>query len=251
MQDLARLGILLRNHVNRLRGCQVTQHPLGQTRIQPETLQRSDDPVAPERRVEPRHPGIGVQPRGQRGRHHVQVGGGALDQCVELPVPRLNRAELPDLSLQLRPGFRSRAFENQQPRAGRFALASGGDVEQDRLSWPQGDVEGGMPGVQGLRPRGELEHRAPHNPVETAIPELHLPVGQFGLQILPARLPLEPPHLVDVREVGRELDAQGRIHRLHPMVLDAQLLVQGAHPEELPPCQVQRAHRQIHLAPAA
>src|ERR1039458_5354645 len=99
---------------NGLCRCQVAQDSLGQARVQPEALQRGDDAVAPERRVEPRHSRIGVKAGGQYRRHHVQVGGGAPNQRVELPIPCLNRAELRYLRIQLRPGVRARAFEYQE-----------------------------------------------------------------------------------------------------------------------------------------
>src|ERR1017187_9457200 len=55
----------------------------------------------------------------------------------------------------------------------------------------------------------------------------------------------------DVGEVSREFEADGGVDWLHAMVLNTQLLVQGAHPQKLPPCQMQGAHRQTHAAFAA
>src|ERR1019366_2443795 len=54
-----------------------------------------------------------------------------------------------------------------------------------------------------------------------------------------------------VGEVSREFEADGGVDWLHAMVLNTQLLVQGAHPQKLPPCQMQGAHRQTHAAFAA
>jgi hypothetical protein len=56
MQNLARLGILRGDHLAGLSGCQVSEHPAGQVRPEPEALQGGDDPVAAEWGVEPWHP---------------------------------------------------------------------------------------------------------------------------------------------------------------------------------------------------
>ena len=61
VQNLARLGIPLRDDRRRLRVREVIEHAAGQLGPHPQTLQRRDDPVAAERCVEPGQAGVRIR----------------------------------------------------------------------------------------------------------------------------------------------------------------------------------------------
>src|SRR6202030_93976 len=60
MQDFARLGILLRRELFRLRSSEVRKYASRHRWEDPQTLQSRDDPVSSKRRAKPRDSGIGV-----------------------------------------------------------------------------------------------------------------------------------------------------------------------------------------------
>ena len=83
MQDLARLGVPLGDGGVGLGGGQVGEHPAGDVRVQPERLQRGDDPVAAEGRRKPRYARVRVGPCGKRCCQQRQVGARFVDPFIE------------------------------------------------------------------------------------------------------------------------------------------------------------------------
>ena len=64
VQDFARLGVLRLVELVGLRRRQVLEHAPRDSRVDPQGLERGDDPVAAERRAEPGNAGVGVRPYG-------------------------------------------------------------------------------------------------------------------------------------------------------------------------------------------
>ena len=97
-----------------------TQHPPGGGRVQPEDLQRRDDAVAPERRAEPGHAGVGIRAPRRARHHHPQVRRRAPEPGVERSAgsaqarrlaegPLRAQGGAPDRAAPCRPRGRSRA----------------------------------------------------------------------------------------------------------------------------------------------
>ena len=96
----------------------------------------------------------------------------------------------------------------------------------------------------------ELQQGAAHHAVQPAVTENDAIIGDLRRQIPAPGLPLSAADLEDIRVVGLEVPGQRRLHRLQPIVLDLQLLITGALPEELLHRQVERAEREPRLTVA-
>ena len=130
VQDFAGLGILLREHFGGLGRCQIREHPLRKLGAHPQTLERGDDAVAAEGRVEPRNAGIRIGSARQLGRQHVQVGHRPVDPGVDLAVRRPQVARPGGEPLEIGLDFAASLLEPQH--AGRATFNLAGDRERQR-----------------------------------------------------------------------------------------------------------------------
>src|ERR1035441_4952278 len=151
VQNLTWLRVLAWDDFGRLRRCQIGQDASCQTRVKPQTLQRRDNAIAAERRIEPRDAGVGIGSRRKRSDHHVQDRCRPLSQGVELSVHRLDAAELCFVATKIRLCFSSRLIESHEwPLLGP-ALATNNQLERSRLLWSQRNCELGASGGQPVR----------------------------------------------------------------------------------------------------
>src|SRR5262249_44723121 len=92
MNDLARFAILFRLACRRLLLCQVREDAPGQLRPEPQTLKSSNETVATEWRIEPRHTRIRIRTGWESSCHHMQVRERPIHPGIELPVRSSDRA---------------------------------------------------------------------------------------------------------------------------------------------------------------
>ena len=83
MKNFSRLRIVGLVEAVGLRRCQIFENPTGDSRVDPERLQRGDDAVASERCTEPRHARIGIRPMRRIGHQHAEIGARAANPLVE------------------------------------------------------------------------------------------------------------------------------------------------------------------------
>ena len=82
VQNLSRLGVTFRLDRGRLRGGEKSEHAARNGGVEPQSHQRGDDSVAPERGAEPGNSGVRVGPLRRIGNEHVQIRNGAPDNFV-------------------------------------------------------------------------------------------------------------------------------------------------------------------------
>ena len=247
VENLARLGVLRGIGLGRLRLGQEREHPAGERRVDPQALERRDEPVAPEGRAVPRDAGVRVRPLGHVGRHHVDVGERAVEPLVEERVRRRRRAAARPRRGERAPG------RCECGREGLCGLRAGlaGDRHVDGGARPgrHREVEAQLGTAHRARRRRRGDVRAAHDAVEAPVAEHEAVGADLGREASPVPGTHRAPHLEHVLEIGLEPQREAHAHRRPPVVRHPQPLVAAAAPEEFPAEDVERAARQ-HETPA-
>ncbi len=188
VEDFARFGVLVRNDLRGLRGGQVSQHAAGQPGTQPQALQRGDDPVATERRIEPGHARVRIRASGQFGGHHVQVGCGPIDPGIDQAVGRVYVTGPGVVPFHVGLGLATGLIETDRHGDHGFAPAGNLNEKVAVLLRSKRQVETGCCGRQQRRPRLEVYQRAADHVVQAAVAQHDAVLAHFRRQVLAVRV---------------------------------------------------------------
>ena len=94
MQDFTRLRVRDGVDIDGLHRSQAPKNASGDRRIEPQSFERSDDPIAPEYRTKPGNAGIGIGTFGQVSLQHVKIGDATAGSLVEDLIRGFNRSGL-------------------------------------------------------------------------------------------------------------------------------------------------------------
>ena len=205
MHDLAGRGVLKGVELGRLTHGEIGQHTLGQRRVQPQHLPGRDDPVAPERRREPRHSRIRIRPGRQVGGQQGDVG----PRLVQ-PVVEARTARPPERGPPAPPNAHgqprlygvdpvSRLVRRVAPVRPAF------DIEVAALALGQAEHELGPRAAQPGGRFGKGQTTGPSHRVQSDIGEGHPPPVVCRRLCGPALLAQRAAHLEDVGEVCGEV----------------------------------------------
>ena len=247
MQYLARFGVGGLIDVGRLVGRQTRENSPRNLGVDPQALQRRDQPVASEQGAEPRHARVGVRPGVRVRDQQVQVGERSLHPRVEPAVAALDSNRAFPLALQHARYRRLRAVEALDHRRLGTDLTAHRQIQGSRLPGAEIEVPSRVrPGELGRTGR-EVQPRAAGDAVEADVAERDGRALDERIHRVAAPRALEPAHLEDVVEVGREPYAYDGRPALRRVVAQLQAFVAGARAQELRPEQVNRLARHVEM----
>ena len=231
VQDLSRRSVGERIDRLGLEMREPPQHALGDPRIDPQHLQRGDQPVAAERRRVPGNAGIGIASLRRLRHQHVEVGHRLAQHLVEDVVGGLDAGRavrrLPHLA----------AMREQAPEKARRLLrdrpvAGHGHEQRFRLMRIQLELPGRGIDREPRRTRIEMQARGPLGVVEAAIFKQH--VGRPE-QLAGAGSAVRTPLAAHLEQIGKIIVEQQRqleAGALVAVVLQPDALIGRAAPQE-------------------
>ena len=231
MQDFARLRVRCGIVGLGLIGGEPPQHALRDARIEPQHLQRGDQPIAAEGGRVPGDAGVGIASLRRAGHEHVEIGHRAAQHLIEEVVRGLDRGGVARNSAPIAMDRAQAARERYG--FGRFRRAAGdGAVDRRHLLGRKGEAIRCRRRRDLGRRRLEAQHRLPQLGVQSLVAQDGGVRADRLAGAGAAAFPLQAAHLEQVGEIAVEQHRQAQIDRTIAMVLDPQPLIGRVAPEK-------------------